>query len=228
MSNWNKITLFKFQQISEINGRENLSDIDKALFATCVVFDMTEYQLDNTHPKKAQKLLAKVTKIFSEELKPEPKETIGEYVINYVPARLTFGQFITLAFYVSRNAIQYAHQIFATLADPDDKFQQERADFFLKQPVASIMGSLKLFMERFRSFNKEYELLFGVGTEEGKKIELDPFQKQYGWIYSATRVADHNRITLDEAFALPVRVAFNDLAYLKAKDKFDEQQFKNK
>jgi len=228
MSNWNKITLFKFQQISEINARENTSDIDKALFATCVVFDLTEYQLDNMNPRKASKLLAKVTKIFSQELKPEPKATIGDYVINYTPSKLTFGQFITLAFYVSRNAIQFAHQIFATLADPDDTFQQERADFFLKQPIAKMIGSLKLFVERFRAFNREYETLFGVGTEEGKKIEQDPFQKQYGWIYSATRVADHNRITLDEAFGLPVRVAFNDLAYLKAKDKFDEQQFKKK
>jgi len=39
-------------------------------------------------------------------------------------------------------------------------------------------------------------------------------------------VAEHERITLEEAFDLNVRQALNDLSYLKAKRQYDEQQLK--
>ena len=55
MSLWSKISLFKFQQIDAINARYDLPDIDKALFSACVVFNMTEYELDNSSNKKATK-----------------------------------------------------------------------------------------------------------------------------------------------------------------------------
>jgi hypothetical protein len=43
------------------------------------------------------------------------------------------------------------------------------------------------------------------------------FMSQFGWIYNATIVADHERITLDETFNLPTIQFLNDLAFLKAK-----------
>jgi len=39
-------------------------------------------------------------------------------------------------------------------------------------------------------------------------------------------VAEHERITLEQAFDLNVRQALNDLSYLKAKRNYDEQQLK--
>lgn len=38
----------------------------------------------------------------------------------------------------------------------------------------------------------------------------------YGWHYNAVQVAEHNRITPDEAYGLPYIRFLNDLSYIKA------------
>ena len=81
-------------------------------------------------------------------------------------------------------------------------------------------------MESFTEFNKEYKNLFGIDKEVAGDVQDIEFNKRYGWIYSATQVADYEKITLDETFALPVRRAFNALAYLKAKGKYDYDQLR--
>lgn len=226
MSNWNKITLFKFQQINEINSRE-VSDLDKLLFTTCVVFDLTEFQLDNKPIKEASKLIDKVKAIFESEFKPLPKKKIGKFKINYAPARLKFGQYIELSFFLQSNPIQNSHYIFSSIVSSDADKHRDRADYFLTQPIAKIIGSLTLFIEKFKAFNDEYKTLFGLDKEAGgKEAQSDQFNKRYGWIYAASQVAEYERITLDDAFALPIRRAFNDLAFLKAKSKYDAEQLK--
>jgi hypothetical protein len=52
------------------------------------------------------------------------------------------------------------------------------------------------------------------------------FIEQYGWIYSAKEVAQHEGITLDKAFDLPILQAFNALAYLKSEQAY--QKYINK
>jgi hypothetical protein len=224
--NWNKITLFKFQQIDEINSRD-VSDLDKLLFTTCVVFDLTEFQLDNKPLKDANKLIGKVKAIFESEFTPLPEKKIGRFKINYDPARLTFGQYIELSFFLQSKPIQKAHYLFSSIASPDADKHRERADYFLTQPISKIIGSLSFFIEKFKDFNNEYKSLFGLDKESGgKEAQGDLFNKRYGWIYAASQVAEYERITLDEAFALPIRRAFNDLAFLKAKSKYDAEQLK--
>jgi len=66
---WENISLFKFQQIEAINAKK-IPDIDKTLFTTCIVFDKTEYELDNMEPKKAERLINKVSELFVKELQP--------------------------------------------------------------------------------------------------------------------------------------------------------------
>jgi len=77
--------------------------------------------------------------------------------------------------------------------------------------------------------DKGYPNLFGESVErdndEGASENIESvFSKHYGWIYSATAVADHERITLDQAFELPLIQFLNDLAYLKMKRKVEEAQ----
>jgi hypothetical protein len=89
------------------------------------------------------------------------------------------------------------------------------------------MASLKEFAERFNEFIGTYNSLFGLDKDmfdQGQQV--DRFNKQYGWIYSATVIAEHERITLDQAFGIPIRQAFNDLIYLKAKGRYEAEQHK--
>jgi hypothetical protein len=228
--NWNKITLGKFQQIEEINSRE-IPDIDRVLFSACIVFDMTEFQLDNSDPKKVVKMMSKVQSIFETPFNAKPFNKIGRYFINYDISKMTFGQYIELAFFLSNSPIQHAHYVMATigtrwLRKHTASDHRKKASYFLDQPIDKIIGALNRITENFAEFNKEYKGLFGVDKEVSGDVQEDVFNKRYGWIYSASQVAEYERITNDEAFALPVRQAFNDLVYLKAKARYEAEQLR--
>lgn len=66
MNKWNNISLFQFQQIDEITNR-GIDELDKILFQTCVIFGLTEFELDNMAPAKAAKLMQKVSTIYTAE-----------------------------------------------------------------------------------------------------------------------------------------------------------------
>jgi hypothetical protein len=77
--------------------------------------------------------------------------------------------------------------------------------------------------------DKEFKGLFGPtdgdggSDEEGSRGGVSGFMHHYGWIYQAKLVADHEGITLDQAFNLSVLNFLNDLAYLKAKTEHDNE-----
>lgn len=227
--NWDNVSLYQFQKIDEINNRADTSELDKILFTTCVIFNLTEYQLDNKPLKQATKLIKQVSDTFAQEFTAPPFTKIGKYKINYDPSKLTFGQYIELSFFLQSKPIQTAHYVLASLASSDATKHRSRADYFLTQPIKKVVGSITLFIEKFISFNNEYKVLFGLDKEvNGAEAQGNMFNKRYGWIYSASQVAEYERITNDQAFGLPIRQAFNDLAYLKAKSKYDAEQLKAK
>lgn len=225
MYNWNKISLFKYQQLELIQQR-NIDDFDKVMFSICAVFDKTEYQLDNMKPKVVNKLAALVTKIMQSEIKVKHYDVIGKYNINYDPAKLTFGQYIELSHYLSNNPLQNAHKILASVSISKEEHSL-KAEYFLNQSVIKIIGSIALIIERIKLFNGEYKQLFGIHSEDDK-LDNDPFNKKYGWIYAASQVAEYERITLEQTYALPVRQAFHDLSFLKAKGKYELEQLKKR
>lgn len=232
MDNWNKISLYRFQQIDAINAKPGMSDIDKALFSACIIFNLTESQMNEIGAKKAMRLLNRTERIFSRPLKPGASTRIGKYLLNYDLPTLSFGQFIDLSFFLQSH-IQNAHYALASISRTLFKkysadHHRRRADYFMEQGVEKIMGCLALLIERYRAFLGEYAGLFGLDAGTHGDAQGDVFNKRYGWIYSASQVAEYERITLEAAYALPVRQAFNDLAYLKAKSKYEAEQLKSK
>jgi hypothetical protein len=227
--NWSKITLFKFQQIDLIN-KKDIPDIDKTLFSCCAVFDYTEFELDNLSVKKVSKLTKRITKVFSSPFDTKVYNRIGKYHIDYDVSKMTFGQYIELSFFLTA-PITNAHYIFASISNipfkkNNSKDHRKKADYFLTRPVSKIMGGLSFIINNFTAFNKEYANLFGLDKEVNGDVQADVFNKRYGWIYSASQVAEYERITQEEAYNLPVRQAFNGLAYLKAKNKYETEQSK--
>ena len=231
MKGWDKISLFKFQQIEIINAKD-IEVMDRLLFTTCLVFGYTEYELDNLPIKKVGKMVNKVEAIFNSELNPVPVGRIGKYFLEYDPGKLTFGQYVELSFFFQMPIITAAHYVLASITHTP--FQKNKAanhklkaDYFLSTPIEKVIGSVKKFNENFVSFNNEYKGLFGLADESGgKEVQEDKFNKRYGWTYSASCVAEYERITLDQAYSLPVRQALNDLIYLKEKARYDEIQIK--
>jgi hypothetical protein len=224
MLNWNKISLYKFQRLDEINNRD-IPDMDKAFLSACIVFDFTEYEFDNLPLKKAMRYVSKVEKIIESDLELKLQK-IGKFSMECDPSKLTFGQFIDLVFFL-QSPMQNMHYVLASLASKDADTHKERAEYFLAQPIGKLMGCYKTFLDNFEAFQKEYKSLFGLDEDvAGEGASINKFNKRYGWIYSASMVAEYERITLDDAFALPIRRALNDLAYLKAKSKYESELLK--
>ena len=87
-------------------------------------------------------------------------------------------------------------------------------------------------MSCIREVDRNYPILFGERAEREDDGEPDQsiervFARYYGWIYSATVVADHERISLDAAFELPVLQFLNGLAYMKMKNKVEAKQMED-
>lgn len=223
---WDKITLYKFQQIEKINERA-IDDLDKLLFTTCIVFDMTEYELDNTPKRKAERLIEKVGKIFSSELKAAPQKKVGKYILNYDMNTMTWGQWNELAAWLPQPILN-ADKIMATMASKAEGHKQ-RADYFLMQPITKVVGSIQLISERFKSLFDEYKSLWGLDQEQhGPEVAKSQFTIIHGWQYSTEQIAQYERISMDQAYDLPCRQALNDLVYLKAKAKFEFEQANKK
>jgi hypothetical protein len=79
-------------------------------------------------------------------------------------------------------------------------------------------------------FNKGYQSLFETRDSEGDEGEqpgADGFTATYGWIYNTKSVAEHEGITLEEAFNLKAGHFLNDLSYLKAKEANDKKMMRD-
>ena len=87
------------------------------------------------------------------------------------------------------------------------------------------------FLSIINEVDRRYPVLFG-GAERPDDSEPDQsiervFAKHYGWIYSTSLVADLERITLDQAFELPIYQYLNGLAYCKMKEKLERKQLED-
>jgi len=227
---WKNITLGKYQQIEQINKTE-IPEIDKVLHTACIVFDKTEYEIDNEKPVRVVKMINKIKSVFEKPLNVRACNRIGKYTINYDVSRITFGQYIELSFFFSNGIEKNIQYILATMSNRwkrkhSTRDHREKAEYFLNQPVELAIGALTKIQECYNLFNSRYKSLFGIDAEVSGNVQDDEFNRRHGWIYSATQVAQHEGIKLDEAFALPVIQAFNALIFLKAKSKYEMEQFR--
>jgi hypothetical protein len=187
--------------------------------------------MDNEKPEKVVKMMTKMQKIYESPFNPKRENIIGEYAINYDVSRITLGQYTELSFFIDRGAVNNAHYILATMAARWRRKRltsehRERADYFLSQPIENVIGAINAIQESYTAFNKQYQQLFGVDPEVAGEVQNNDFNKRYGWIYSATQVAQHEGISLDAAYGLGVKQAFNDLLFLKAKGKYEMEQLR--
>jgi hypothetical protein len=218
-----------YQQIEKIN-KQDMPEMDKVLYSVCVLFGKTEYEIDNEKPKKVVKMMKGLQTIFETPFNPKAETRIGKYIINYDVSRATLGQYIELSFFIGRGPDENAHYILASMASRWRRKltseHRQRADYFLNQPVEKVIGAVKAIQESYQQFNNIYTQLFGIDTAVVGNVQNEDFNKRYGWIYSATQVAQHEGISLDAAYALPVKQAFNDLLYIKAKSKYEMEQLR--
>lgn len=226
MRSWKDISLFQYQQIELVNSIPGYDEVDKVLFSVCAVYDMTEAELNAKKGKEAMRLVKRMSAVLSTPIAPAAVNRIGPYRMLYDVSSFTLGQYVELAFFFQQT-VKNAQYILASCSRRryrkySTDGHRQRADYFTTVPVETAIGSTQLIRKRFDALNKEFGFLFGLDDEahaEGAKA--DKFNQRYGWTYSASAIAEYERITLEAAYGLPIRQAFNDLAFLKARANYE-------
>jgi len=222
---WDKITVEMYQYINEINESQ-MDQIDKILFTMAFLTGKTEQEFDKINVLIFAKLQRQLKKRF--EILNNPGKSVEKFKgfeFNFNIQKVTLGQFIEVQHFYKNNYLNNIHLIAASFSICKDYSHVERADKILKMPLLPVLYNVTKFLEVIKKLSDEYQGLFGI--DEIEEEELKPlsngFNEQYGWIYSAKKVADFEGITLDQAYDLPIIQAFNDLAYLKAHQEYESE-----
>ena len=147
--------------------------------------------------------------------------------------KITLGQYIDCQHWLRDKtpALEVCDMLAATLLRKRAKHNID-VEKVRKMRHERVVPKVMQFVESFNALVLRYAGLFDIELDEdgnvveGEKVEVAPFLKRYGWIFSATQIAQLKGITLDKAFEVNVVEAFNYLGYLKAKQKYDEDQAK--
>jgi len=215
------------QQYQRIAGFYNQSDdeITQVALIVCDMFNLSHEQVDNMQPKEFIKYSNKVTKQFKNLGK---KPLLGRLKLETDAKKITLGQFIEVQHFLKMGEIDAMHLVTASIWS-DSRDHQVKADLLLKKHIRYILADYTTFLQSFAELLQGYKGLFEsdeVVEDDGKMEKPHSFIEQYGWIYSAKEVAQHEGITLDKAFDLPILQAFNALAYLKSEQAY--QKYINK
>jgi hypothetical protein len=218
------MTLKQYQRIA---GFYNQSDdeITQVALIVCDMFNLSHEQVDNMQPKEFIKYSNKVTKKFK---KLGKKPYFGKLKLETDATKITLGQFIEVQHFLKQGEIDAMHLVTASIWT-DLRQHEVKADLLLKKHIRLILADYTAFLQSFAELLQGYKGLFEsdeVVEDDGKMEKPHPFIEQYGWIYSAKEVAQHEGITLDKAFDLPILQAFNALAYLKSEQAY--QKYINK
>lgn len=223
--NWKNITVEMYQYINEIN-ESDMDQIDKLLYTMSFLTGRTEEQFDKINKFQFAKLQRQLSNRIA-QLHVQSKEVarIKNIRFNYDVRKITLGQFIEVQHFYKGNYINNLHLIAASFSTCKDYLHVERADMILKLPMLSVLYNVTKFLEVIKKLSDEYRGLFGIEDIEQEQFKplTNGFNEQYGWIYSAQKIAEFERIKLDEAYDLPIIQAFNDLAFLKAHQEYESE-----
>jgi hypothetical protein len=211
------MTLAEYQRIAGFWNSEN-DEVTQIALIVCDLYNLSYDEVNNMAPRKFLKLSKKVEKSF---IGIDKKPFFSRIKLNVDAFSITLGQFIEVQHFLKLGEIDSMHLVAASIWE-DTREHKVKAEILLNKNIRYVLKDISAFLLSFASLLDSYKGLFeaeeqSLEDEEDAKVEKPhPFIEQYGWIYSAKQVAEHEGITLDKAFELPVLQAFNTLAYLKS------------
>ena len=113
------LTVRQYQQLFAIHSDKTTEDIDKIIQSVCVLTGLSERGVEQLSVPEFNKISAEIAKIFSKEIKGEPKtfiQILGKrHGINYQPSTLSTGQYVEIQTWMRTNVIENLHTIFASI-----------------------------------------------------------------------------------------------------------------
>ena len=113
------LTVRQYQQLYAIHTDKETADIDKVIQSVCVLTGLSERGVEQLSVPEFNKISSEIAKIFSKEIKGEPKTFIQiagkRHGIIYQPATLSTGQYVEIQTWMQTNVIENLHKIFASI-----------------------------------------------------------------------------------------------------------------
>jgi hypothetical protein len=219
------MTLSQYQRIAAFWDSDN-DEVTQVALIICDMHNLSYDEVDTMEPKKFIKLSKQVERSF---YKLDKKPFFSRMKFTTDATKINLGQFIEVQHFMKQGEIDAMHLISSSIWQ-DKRDHATKAEILLDINVRYVLKDFTLFLLSFSNLIKSYKGLFEVEQveeeEEGKMEKPHSFIEQYGWIYSAKQIAEHEGISLDKAFELPILQAFNTLAYLKSFQSY--QKYLNK
>lgn len=218
------MTLEQFQRIHEINSTTP-DTVERLGYIICNLHGYTEEQVNTMKPIKFLWLVNRMER----KLNAKPQR-FRKFRFNTDAEQLTFGQFIECQHWLKNDAIRAMDLVAASILIGRGDHKTD-AELIRKSKYRNVYPFVTEFIESFNKLILSYKGLFEIEENEEEtngevQLKQHPFIENYAWIFSAKEVANHEGISLDAAFSLPVIQAFNDLSYLKSKQDYDRKQAK--
>lgn len=204
-----------------------------------VLMEVHGYSYEQVDTMDRFRFMMKVDKLKRAVERREPR-TPWRIRFEEDATKITFGQFIECQYWLQQGELPLVLDLVAASIMHDRADHKKDAERIGKLPIHHILAPVTRFAASLEALVQSYSGLFDKEEPEEEEEDLSapkmpsfgttshPFIEQYGWIFSATMVAQHEGLRLMQAFQLPVIQALNDMAYLKSKRKFDEWIAKKK
>lgn len=206
-----------YQKIYDINESADIDAIEKMAWTICFIFGYSEKRVDKMSQRRFSHKMLKAEKHISRAL----AKRLYDRRPNTDATKITFGQFVEVAHWVKGGKIESMHLIYASMLNTGD--HKAAAAAALKMNVRAVLPYVAEFMQSFDKLIGSYKNLFESDSAPDEKPEPPhPFIERFGWIYSATQIAEHNKVSLNDAFRFNVVQALNDLSFLKSKAAYEK------
>lgn len=154
---WHRITVEQYQQIALIQANR-MEEVDKLVQIVCILYNMTESQVNDLPLTRYQELVRKAGETFSNVPEVKAARTIKtgkrRYFMQYDCQKLRYGQWVELQHFLKGDFIQNLHLIAASIAQPvrfgvrgKNKSEQheQRANDFLQANYRDLYASMVFF-----------------------------------------------------------------------------------
>lgn len=240
-----KITIGKFQELFEISNM-NLLDAEKYHLMLKSYTGYDDNQLKKLSEKQLFVLIEKINKVFSlitnniKNIKYKKRIFVKNkwYKLNYditeYPNNTArYVESITFADDFIRNLHKILASMTSRLELTYKGFRPVKSNVFNHEQIATDMLNVDFvtgysaaikFIHSIKDLNDKYKGLF----DDGQDVEDDGkgFSKDYIWLYNAKSVAEFEQISIDQVWDLPIIQFLNDLGYLRYKNKWDADKYK--
>jgi hypothetical protein len=229
---WNDLNVFQYQQLEKILLGEN--PLGHAMRIIAIINSTTESQVEKYSHKRLLKELQKIKFLITQfDGKPKDYIQIGlkRYICNYDINKVNTARYIETKVF-AKDFVQNLHKVAASMVIPT---VLTPLGYFTKRYNATLHSIYSQdiqeanFVDVYFSVTKYVKMIADLDSNyKGLYDEIDQdmesqqqrggsrFVEFYGWQYCAKIVAEHENITLDAAYNLPVIQFLNDLSYLKA------------